>query len=220
MSHKEKWTIINTFLQFLVAIITVLISIGITLADAIFFPDVKFTELGFVELSQSLFLLIASGLYILAAKKSHSTFYILVSGFLACMLIREQDYFLGHKWFYFALTAAMIFIIYGFRHGYSRVLTDISRGVIQNSFCWLFAGAIVVLVFSRLFGMNFFWHTVLGNGYSYAIKQASEETLELWGYTLIMTSAILQCSVIFLKSRKISTQFGTKESIPNLNTQA
>lgn len=186
--------ILKTFLCFLWAQLTCLLAVGIACADCVLLPDLKFSELGLVENAQALLLLLSSALYLQAAFHKQNKFYILVSGFLLCMLIREFDVFFDMifhgSWFYFALAAAVIFIIAGLRSGFGRAVADMRLGLSCKSFVWMIAGLTVVLCFSRLIGMHQLWNLALGEHFFYTIKRVAEETTELWGYLLILSSVL------------------------------
>ncbi len=186
--------ILKTFLCFLWAQVTCLLAVGIACADCILLPDLKFSELGLVENAQALLLLLTSALYLRTALRQNNRFYILVSGFLCCMLIRELDFFLDKLhhgiWFYFSLAAAAGFIFAGLRQGMNRAISDMRLSLSRSSFIWMLAGLTVVLCFSRLIGMHHLWDLAVAEQFFYAIKRIAEETTELWGYFLIFTSAL------------------------------
>lgn len=48
----------------------------------------------------------------------------------------------------------------------------------------------IVLVFSRLAGMNYLWLTLLDDSYIRTIKNLAEEGTELLGYSLLAYSAL------------------------------
>jgi hypothetical protein len=50
---------------------------------------------------------------------------------------------------------------------------------------------VIVLAYSRLFGMRMVWETLLSDKFTYNAKTAMEESSELLGYLLILTSAVL-----------------------------
>ncbi|MDX1571025.1 MAG: hypothetical protein R3200_11110 [Xanthomonadales bacterium] len=64
----------------------------------------------------------------------------------------------------------------------------------------LAAGTLTTTVFSRLFGMSEFWLAVMQERYDRSVKNAVEETVELYGYTLIMIG-IIEYGV-WLRSRR------------------
>jgi hypothetical protein len=111
------------------------------------------------------------------------------------MLIREQDHFLdpiSHgcwKWPAFALAAACI--LHALRRP-AETLSQLARFVRWRWFPILLVGVVIVLAYSRLFGMSMLWHSMLSADCWRLAKTAMEESSELLGYMLIMFSALLQ----------------------------
>jgi hypothetical protein len=85
--------------------------IGLIWFDLKTFGNIR--EKSYVELSQSLFLVATSVVFMFLASKKKASGLWLVAGFFVCLLIREQDaYFddLFHgSWAYFALASVLIF---------------------------------------------------------------------------------------------------------------
>ncbi len=192
MTHQMR-KIVHCAAAFIWASATCLITFALSLADIYLFPQEHFTEYGLVEWAQEALLFLAAAMYGYLGLRSNDTFYQLVSGFLLCMFIRELDFlfdFIKHgAWQYVAIAAAAVCIYRVSRSGIRKICDDLCSGIDSRSFFWLFIGLIVVLVFSRLFGMNLFWRSCLGDHFMYDVKRAIEEFTELWGYLLIMTSA-------------------------------
>ena len=51
-------------------------------------------------------------------------------------------------------------------------------------------GVMVVLVFSRAFGMGKLWKLVMGDNFNRLVKNVAEEGTELFGYSIIFLAAI------------------------------
>lgn len=158
--------------------------------------EVRFTETSPTELAQSLLLAASAGLYFLEAFRRphlrHSL--VLVGGFFTCMFIREQDYFLDFLqhgcWVYPALTTAALCIGYACLN-IRRTIAGLEHFVRWKYFPFLLIGLVIVLAYSRLFGMRMIWESLLGDNFSYTAKSAMEESSELLGYLFILTSAVL-----------------------------
>ena len=158
--------------------------------------EVRFTETSPTELAQSLLLAASAGLYFLEAFRRphlrHSL--VLVGGFFTCMLIREQDYFLDFLqhgcWVYPALATAALCIGYACLN-LRRTVAGLEHFVRWKYFPFLLIGLVIVLAYSRLFGMRMIWESLLGDNFSYTAKSAMEESSELLGYLFILTSAVL-----------------------------
>lgn len=54
----------------------------------------------------------------------------------------------------------------------------------------LITAVVLLLVFSRLYGMGSFWHSVMEEHYLREVKNLSEEAIELLCYSLISLSAV------------------------------
>lgn len=194
MTEKEDQMILKTFLCFVWAQLTCLFAIGIAIADSTFLPSLKFSEYGLVENAQALLLLLTSGIYVRAALQRDNCFYFLIAGFVACMFVRELDYFLDYIkhgfWFYIDLVITAVFVVLGVRKGPRRLIAGLRECLNCRSFVWMLAGLTVTLCFSRLIGSHHFWIPAIGENFFYTIKRAVEETSELWGYALMFTSAL------------------------------
>jgi hypothetical protein len=66
--------------------------------EALYLPDVRYTELGFTEFTQTLVLASCCGLliYVRQVLKVWPTVTLLLLAFVAASLVREQDYFLDY----------------------------------------------------------------------------------------------------------------------------
>ena len=120
---------------------------------------------------------------------------VLVGGFIGCMLIREQDYFLDpicHGcWKWPALALAGSCILYALRRP-AEAVAQLARFVRWRWFPVLLTGLVIVLAYSRLFGMGLVWRGMLSTECWHLAKTAMEESAELLGYLLVTFSAVLQ----------------------------
>jgi len=176
------------------------LSVGVSLLLGIFFIELHsptpFTETGPTELFQSAALAMSSGLFFLEAKRkpSLSGALVLVGGFIGCMCIREQDYYLDfiHHgcWVWPAVALALGCI--GFACTRLRAtIAGLERFVRWKYFPFLLIGLVIALAYSRLFGMRVLWEMLLGENFIYSAKCAMEESSELLGYLFILVSGIL-----------------------------
>lgn len=117
---------------------------------------------------------------------------VLIGGFFACMLIRELDmvFDLIHHgfWRYPALLVAAAAILYALRQR-ALLLHSLASFVSSPAYVLVSTGLAVVLVFSRLLGMDWLWHQVMGEGYLRVVKNVVEEGTELLGYVIILQGA-------------------------------
>ncbi|WP_227367660.1 hypothetical protein [Halomonas sp. M20] len=153
----------------------------------------RFTEYGITEIAQSLFLLIATALAIVARAIDRalvSQVSLLLIALLGASLIREQDSWLDEHIFDGAwqilvslLVIPILFIMIRQRKAFALQFERLANTFAFGMFA---AGFLTVYVFSRLFGRSELWKAVLGERYLRIFKDAVEETAELFGYTLLM----------------------------------
>jgi hypothetical protein len=155
-----------------------------------------FVEAGPLEFTQSFLLAASAALYFFEAYRRPDLrpALVLVAGFFTCMLIREQDYFLDFIqhgcWVYPALATAGLCLLYAGLN-LRRTIAGLERFVRWKYFPYLLIGVVIVLAYSRLFGMRMVWETLLSDKFTYNAKTAMEESSELLGYLLVLTSAVL-----------------------------
>lgn len=150
-------------------------------------------ENGLVEWTQILFLVIS--IIVLcragALDKNRRTVITVLILLLAMVAVRENDknfdICLGRhvwKWFAWALTAAAAWLAYRRRTECYISALHLTR---QPSFGIMLTGALVVLIFSRLFGYGDFWRALLDDRHiAKEVKRTVEECTELSGYFFIM----------------------------------
>ena len=169
---------------------------GIVFLDAQH-PDFehRFSEQSMTEYAQELLLLLTILVFLLCYKffPDQEVITYLVGGFLGMAFIREYDAFLDSNvadgfWpvLAYSLAAICAYLIYKQRNQF----WDQLEGFIQNRAFGIFiTGLMIVFIFSRLYGYNLMWETVMGENYMYVVTRASEEAIELLGYTLIFLGA-------------------------------
>ena len=194
-TSEDKRDIVQALLLLLV------MALGVCLLFAIFGLDAigprSFSELAPTELLQSCSLLISSVLFFLEAgrRPDMRSALVLTGGLIACMLIREQDYFLDMithglwKWPAFLVA----FLCIGFACVRLRsTIRDLANLVRWRYIHILMIGLVIVLVYSRLLGMGVLWRQIISSEEDWWIAKTSiEESSELLGYFLIMLSAFL-----------------------------
>jgi len=189
--------ILNGFLFFLI------LSFMSSIAPAMVYIDLNILKIGmqdlsFTEISQTFFLVLSIYFYyqVSIQIKDQRGFYLLVSGFFACMLIREQDaYFdmINHGfWVYPAILTAIFTIGYVFLRCRDSVISPMANYVGTPSYYILVISLVIILVFSRVFGSgNLIWQSVMGEAYLPVYKNVIQEGLELFGYILLMLSGFM-----------------------------
>ena len=177
-----------------------LLTLGVIALFLIFqwdaFSDNPFSEAGPTEFIQTFLLAFSAALFFLEARRRPDMRggLILAGGFIGCMLIREQDYFLDlvhhgfWKWPALALTfACLAYAAATFR----ATLAGLARLARWRHFSVLLIGLAIVLAYSRLIGMGSIWRELLPIGGWRIAKTAVEESNELLGYLIIVFSALL-----------------------------
>ncbi|RUR37841.1 hypothetical protein [Vreelandella populi] len=175
--------------------------------EALYFPSVRFSELGFTEFAQTLTLASCCGLllYIRQVIKVFPNVTLLLFAFIAASLVREQDYFLDvyvadNSWK--VIVALIIVPVLGWViYQRRRFIAEFAH--YSNTFAFgLFAGGVLTTyIFSRLYGRQIFWRAVLEDNYARIFKDVAEEVVELLGYSLILFATI-ELLLLALRIRK------------------
>ncbi|WP_139253957.1 hypothetical protein [Marinobacterium iners] len=147
-------------------------------------------EISLTEVSQTLCLLLTVTLFASTTWQQTESrgFYVLVTGFFLCMLIREHDFvfdLIRHgAWVYPALAVTLTALVTAliWRHTVVGPMAAFTR---LQGYHQLILGLVVVLVFSRVFGTGSLWRAVMLDEYQNLYKSVIQEGLELFGYLLI-----------------------------------
>lgn len=164
--------------------------------EALHLSEASFSERGFTELAESVVLLIAAALllYVRQALRQLPTVTLLILAFVCSAFIREQDAWLDAHVFDGAwqllVTLVILPSLYGVIRQRRRFLEEFSRYSNSFSFGLFAAGVLTTLIFSRLYGRGAFWEATMGEHYVRAVKDASEEVVELFGFALILIAVI------------------------------
>jgi hypothetical protein len=151
-------------------------------------------EQSFIEITQEVFLFICIGLfsYLAYRKPVDRVFAVMAAAFFACLLIRELDALFDQivhgLWKYIATPVAVTALMYGTKNIHS-MLSGLSRFLHSQAGVIMIVGLVVLLFYSRLFGMADLWRALMGEGYIHTVKKAVEETCELLGYSLIIAAS-------------------------------
>lgn len=180
---------------FAVCIVGISILVNLCLRLDYVFNGPLITENSITEWAQQLMLGIAVLAFYRIAKQNPSLKHaaILISGFFAVMFIRELDFlfdYIVHG--FWELPAALITIgavAYAWRGGKS-VMAQMARLLEQTDMRLLIAGVMMLLVFTRLFGMGSFWQGVMHDHYIRDVKNIAEEGTELLCYCLIAYASV------------------------------
>ncbi|MBE9586017.1 hypothetical protein IM792_16310 [Mucilaginibacter sp. JRF] len=178
----------------------------------------KFGEDSFTELGQSILLLIAAGVYIsifIKHPKFKAIAFFLFS-FAMASFIREQDSYLDENIFdgawqvgVFSLFGIMVYYLW---RNWQQFLDNINVFVNTPAFGVFITGFLTTYVFSRLYGRGKFWQEVMEDRYFRAVKNASEECIELFGYTILAIASVE--FLLFVKRGATKLILGTDRVLP------
>lgn len=156
--------------------------------------EILFTEYSFVQLAQSLTLVIgivAASLLLYRKVLPQLAFLIVV--LLTCALVREADSFLDKV--ADGLWQVMVFMI--LVGAASHIASK--RKALNVQIAWLgghfslglmLAGFVIVTGFSRFFGQGALWQQIIGESYDKSVKYFAEESAELLGYVILMIGVV------------------------------
>lgn len=146
-----------------------------------------------IELGQEALLLSAAIFTLRTAslEKALSGGLWLVGGFLVALYIRELDGWIGHAWVYCELVWLCGVAWAVKAAGLGTVIPGLAHFIAHRAFPIMCAGVAILLVYSRLYGMQTLWLAYAGEACSglYSVKTLSEESTELLAYMMIFTSA-------------------------------
>lgn len=151
-------------------------------------------EHSFTEYSQSLILLLTIGTfcYIIMKHENEKPFAYMAVGFFTAMLIREQNSLLdsmgAHLWETLVAIVFVIAFVLSRRSGtpFAPVFSTYLRSRAGQIMA---VGLVILLFYSRFFGMSIIWASLLDDGYVRTVKNAMEEGTELLAYVLILYAA-------------------------------
>ena len=151
-------------------------------------------ENSFVEYGQELLLLLTTAIFGSMAIKKRSGGLWLVTGFFGCALLREFDAFFDMivhgAWKYFALVVIAFVFFKAWRLGKENTIATLAAFMKTRAFIFIFIGLLIVLVYSRLFGMGELWKAIMGIDFNRTVKNVVEEGSELWGYALVFWGTV------------------------------
>ena len=191
MTENMK-TILAGFTEFILAALIAACVVGCIYFDVTINQNIL--EDSFVEFAQEWLLLGTTALFAMQAAAKRQGGLWLVSGFFGCMFIRELDaYFdmiVHGAWKYFALMVVAFVFFKAWRMGKENTIASLAAFMKTRSFVFIFIGLLIVLVYSRLFGMGELWHSIMTDNFNRTVKNVVEEGSELWGYALVFWGAV------------------------------
>ncbi|SDG71081.1 hypothetical protein [Psychroflexus sediminis] len=191
------------------------------------FAEGEVKEDSLIEITQEILLLIGSLLLIgfSSKAKNFKIFNLALGGFLGIHLVREFDFWLNTRlfdkaWQVIALIILVLLVIMIIRN-WKRLILEITSISKTYGFAFLFSGLIILHVFSRLYGRKLMWidllrgthdkYVVEENGekiiplrdFMRPVKDASEESIELLAYSIILIGVVEMIIFGIKSSRKI-----------------
>ena len=152
-------------------------------------------ETSFTETTQEIMLAVIAALFFIAAQRrpAQRGALTLVAGFYSCMLIRELDFVfdaIQHgSWIWFAQAVTAGCLAVALRTP-KKTLHALARLLQHRSWPVMASGFLVVLVFSRLFGIHALWQHLMLGDYNRVVKNMAEEGTELLGYGLCWLASV------------------------------
>lgn len=195
----------------IVAALSILVNLCLR-ADFIFLHN-TLGETSFTESAQLLMLAITIGsFYHLASIKGETNYAaVLIAGFFSVLMLREMDVWfdmIAHgSWVVpaIAVTATACYIAY---KGGNQTIEQMAQLLNTRYMPILVTGLVILLVFTRLYGMGSFWHAVMGDHYMREIKNLSEEATELMAYSIIAFAAF--------KTNRLVKRSATQDQVNDL----
>lgn len=142
-------------------------------------------ETSFTETTQEIMLAMIAALFFIAARRrpAQRGALTLVAGFYSCMLIRELDFVfdvIQHgSWVWFALAVTAGSLAVALRTP-KKTLHALANLLLHRSWPVMASGFLVVLVFSRLFGIHALWQHLMLGDYNRVVKNMAEEAPSFW----------------------------------------
>lgn len=191
---EARRLVIQSIMRFVYVALGMAALVGILRLDLSLSAD-PLSETALTEMTQEALLAVSAVCFGWLARQfpQQRGFYILVAGFFSTMLIRELDALfdlIRHGfWVYPATLTVLASILTAarFKETTLEAFASFLRTPQSNTIIY---GLVIVLVFSRLFGMGTLWHGVMGSDYLYIVKSVVEEGTELLGYGFIVCGSL------------------------------
>ncbi|NNE51209.1 MAG: hypothetical protein HKN30_02280 [Sulfitobacter sp.] len=111
-----------------------------------------------------------------------------------CMFLRENDVYFDIIWHGFWIVPVSIVLCLGTAFAIRNRHTlrePFLRHAATREAAFLMIGFIFVLIFSRVYGSGDLWRAIMGPNYTWQIKAALQEGVELMGYSILAFGAFL-----------------------------
>ncbi len=189
-----KQALLNHIVNILLLCAGAFLVVGVIYLDVAIFKN-NIGEISATEILQEIVLFAVSALFFWQVKRQPALRggMMLIGGFFGCMFIRELDAafdLIYHgSWVYFACLLALFCIV---RAAFTpkTTLRGLSAFLAHPACHYTVCGLVLVLVFSRVFGMNAIWKVVMEGEYVRAVKNIVEEGTEFMGYVLCLGATV------------------------------
>ncbi len=185
-------TVLNGVAEFFLAALIAASVIGCIYLDVTVNQNI--VENSFVEFSQEVLLMATTAIFTMQAITKRQGGLWLVAGFFGCLFLRELDAFFDMivhgAWKYFALVVVIFVFFKAWRLGKENTIASLAAFMKTRAFIFIFIGLLIVLVYSRLFGMGELWKAIMGDNFNRTVKNIVEEGSELWGYALVFWGSV------------------------------
>ncbi|MBZ9652045.1 hypothetical protein [Psychroflexus montanilacus] len=189
------------------------------------FAEGEVKEDSLIEITQEVLLLISSILLISFSSKTKDfkIFNLALAGFLGVHFVREFDFWLNTElfdkaWQVISLVIVVIVLVMVVRN-WRKLLLETAAITKTYGFAFFFSGLVILHIFSRLYGRKLIWidllrdthdkYVISENGekvvklrdFMRPVKDASEESIELLAYS-IMLIGVVEMIIFGLKSSR------------------
>lgn len=149
-----------------------------------------FGEISLTEIAQETIVFILFLFYTLIGTKWKAIQAVsnLVGMFFLMIFIREFDFLI--PWWFYPVLVVIAYSVWLFIRDFKKIKQSCIEFFRIPASHWFLAGIMVTLFFSRLMGRSVFWRLLYDEDTYRLAKSATEEGLELQGYTLMLVSAI------------------------------
>ncbi|MFV0574890.1 MAG: hypothetical protein ACK5NC_05670 [Vibrio sp.] len=184
----------RSIIRFLILAVLVIIPVACVRIDMFHLKN-GLGEVSVTEFFQEFILFISVCIFGYIAKNEPETrrAYTLITGFFACLLIREFDEFLDHIvhgfWVYPALLVAISCIIYAWQDK-EQTVKGLADHLQSGNSASMTVGLAILLIFSRIFGMGSMWDHLMAEHSIRAVKIVAEEGTEVLGYVVMFYASI------------------------------
>ena len=132
----------------------------------------------------------SSGTFIVTFTAKHTPESLFFRELKIPLLDAYFDEIVHGAWKYFALALVAFVCFKAWKIGIENTIETLANFMKTRSFIFIFIGLLIVLAYSRLFGMGELWHAVMGENFNRTVKNVVEEGSELWGYALVFWGAV------------------------------